>query len=288
MSTIDTARDGLVYGMKDVEYHAGPELSSTGARAILDSPARFRYDLDHPRASAAFDVGTAAHSKILGVGAGIIAYPPEHLTPSGNVSEKAATKQWAAEQRAAGLVPVSPAEVATVDAMAEAVLAHRAARRVLEYPNGGREVSAFATDPETGVRCRARFDVLNPDGAADLKTTAGSASRAGFGREAARYGYPVQEAFYLDVLSWLDRSSADNLPMRWIVVEKRPPHLVAVHEFPELVRMFARDLAAEARRTYAECKATDTWPGYGDDVIETDIPAWWFAANDDIEEMEVA
>ena len=110
--------------MTDIEYHSRPELSSTGARRLLDSPARYRYWADHQEPTrAVFDLGTAAHTKILGTGAGTIIYPEQHLTPSGNVSTKAATVEWEKEQRNAGLIPISRFDAGRVDAMAEAVLA---------------------------------------------------------------------------------------------------------------------------------------------------------------------
>ena len=283
-------RPGLYPELTAEEYHADPvpggSLSSTGARWLLDSPARFAYDREHRRESLAFDVGHAAHTKVLGIGAGVIPYPPEHLTPSGKVSEKAATVAWAAEQRAAGLVPIAPTDADTIDAMAEAVLQHPAARRLLEAP-GASEVAAFGKDPDTGVTVRALFDRLGPNVAADLKTTRGSASRTGFGTDAAKHGYPIQETHYLDALEYATGERRDAL--LWIVVEKRAPHLVAVHRFDDVTRISARDLAARARELFAECQASGEWPGYGDDVLTTAMPAWWFNRLDDEldEEMEV-
>lgn len=278
-----TALTGLVYDMDDLTYHARPELSSTGVRRLLDSPARFQWEMAHRVERRAYDVGHAVHAKVLGAGLAVVAYPDEHLTPAGNPSTKAATRAWEDEQRAAGFAPISSADMALVDAMAEAVLAHKGARALLERP-GHAEVSAFATDPETGVACRARFDRLNERESVDLKTTSGSASQPGFGREAARYGYPVQDAHYTDVL---EQISGERLPMAFVVVEKRPPHLVAVHYFDEITRMVARDLAAKARATYAECVATDTWPAYGDEPLITQVPGWWLDQADDQEDMVI-
>lgn len=286
MTATTTRPTGLIHGMTDAEYHARPELSSTGIRHILDSPARFRYEQAHRRESRAFDVGRAVHARILGTGTPTIAIPDEHLTPSGNVSTKAATVAWLDQQRADGLAPLAPADVALVDAMAEAVLAHGGARAILERP-GDPEVSAFATDPDTGVACRARFDYLTPGLIVDVKTTSGSASTTGFGREAARYGYPIQEAHYADVLAWAT-GDTDRAPMAFVVVEKRPPHLVAVHYLDEIARHIARDLTARARATYAECLATGDYPGYGDEPLTTQLPGWWiYQADDDQEDMVI-
>ena len=270
---------GLIFDMPEAEYHARPELSSTQARALLDSPARYRYDLTHRRESVAYDVGHATHARILGVGSPVIVYPDEHLTASGNPSEKKATLAWLEEQRASGLVPITPAHMDAVDAMAEAVLAHPEARRLLEL-DGASEVSVFAADPETGVRCRARIDRLNAEAAIDVKTVSGSASRIEFGREAARYGYPVQAAWYLDVLAWAGEPERE---WRYIAIEKGAPHLVAVHALDDVTMLTARQMAARARAIYAECVASGMWPGYGDETLTTYMPAWWYGDDDEVE-----
>lgn len=276
---------GLVYDMPDAEYHARPELSSTGVKRLLDSPARFRWEQANRVEKHEFDFGHAVHAKVLGVGLGVVTYPDEHLTPSGNASTKVATVAWEADQRAAGFAPITPTDMSRIDRLVEKVLAHPGARDLLERP-GAAEVSAFATDPETGVNVRARFDRLNETVAVDLKTTRGSASSAGFAREAARFGYPIQEAHYADTHAWATGSD-ERLPMAFIVVEKQPPHLVAVHYFDEITRMVARDLAAKARATYAECIATDTWPAYGDEPLITQVPGWWLDQADDMEDMVI-
>lgn len=267
----------ILHDLDERDYHARPELSSTQARQILDSPARYRWGLDHPRPStAAFDVGTAAHSKILGVGAGVVAYPDEHLTASGNVSTKAATAAWADEQRANGLTPVSPDQIAAVDAMAEAVLAHVEARALLEQP-GHAEASVFATCDETGIDLRARFDYLpeldsTEPIAVDVKTTAGRADAREFGKSVANYGYHIQQGHYLEALR-LD-TGRDDIGFRFLVVEKSAPHFVGVIELDSYYGDIGIEDARRARRILRECTVTDTWPTGLEDITYLGAPAW--------------
>ena len=264
-----TERDGLIYGLSDAEYHAGPELSSTGARTLLDSPARFKHRMDNPIRGAALELGTITHALVLGT-----------PNPAQVIEGGRGKAEREREARAAGKIPVLAEDYAVVTGMAEAVLSHPTARSWLE--EGDSEVSVFATDPETGVRVRARFDKLRPGQSVDLKTTSGSASASGFGQSAAKFSYPVQEAWYVDALRW---ATGETAPMTFVVVEKAAPHLVAVHQFDEAVREVGRDLAAKARRIYADCLASDDWPGHGDELIYTEIPNWWFSQNE--EEVEI-
>lgn len=254
----------IVKDMPERAYHARPELSSTGARRLLESPARFNYWRTHQEpGKQSFDVGTAVHTKVLGIGAGTIAYPPEHITASGSVSTKAATVAWADEQRANGLTPIAPAQAARVDGMAEAVLAHPRARSLFKQP-GNSEASVFATDEETGVEMRARFDRLsieapNPVGI-DLKTTAKLASADGFSRTVGAYGYDVQQEFYERTFE--QATGYPRIPFVFVVVESEAPHLVAVHELDIEWQQMGAAKVQRALELYAECSQTGIWPGY--------------------------
>ncbi len=67
----------IVHDMPEEEYHRRPELSSTGARLLLDSPAKYAYAQTHPQPhKQAFDVGHAVHARVLGVGSPAVDVPP--------------------------------------------------------------------------------------------------------------------------------------------------------------------------------------------------------------------
>ena len=260
-------REGVVYGMPENEYHGRDEyahfkyaeVSSTHAKTLLRSAATYHYmrvNNVSQEPKVTFDVGTAAHTAILGVGAKTVVYPDEHLTPSGNISTSAKTVAWAKEQREAGFVPVSEAQERDVNGMKEAVLAHPIARHLLERA-GHSEVSIF--DEYLGVKRRGRFDYLPDDGdvAVDLKTTV-DASPDGFKYAAAKFGYHIQRGHYIHIMHRLGR----DLDMRFITVEKHPPYLVAVHclndEFAEIGEAYA----LEAVDIYRRCTESGEWPGY--------------------------
>ncbi|PZE33985.1 recE [Curtobacterium sp. MCSS17_006] len=267
--------NGIVLDLDEAEYHSRPELSSTQARKLLDSPARYKWDRDHPQApKKEFDLGTAVHSKVLGTGAPTVAIPDDLLASNGAASTKAA-KEWIEEQRAAGNTPVKSDVHQTVHDMSEAVLAHPTARLLFEQP-GNSEASVFATDPETGVELRARFDFLplldsrNPI-AVDLKTTGKSASPEGFAKTVANFGYETQEGHYDDTLYLATEA---QLPFVFVVAETTAPYLVGVHQLDVVWREMGHAKARRARELYAQCAAADTWPGYPEAVGLISPPQW--------------
>jgi hypothetical protein len=267
---------GIVHDLDETEYHSHPALSSTGARQLLDSPARFHYGQSHPQGHKdAFDLGTAVHTKVLGAGHQVVTYPPEHLTPAGHASTKAATVEWVAEQRANGLVVISASTNDQVNAMAEAVLAHTTARALFEQ-EGNVESSVFATDPATGVDMRARFDFLpnfmeaNPV-AVDLKTTGKKATKLGFERSVLDWSYETQERWYHHTLKL---ATGNTIPFRFVVVETAAPHLVAVHELDIVWQEMGDAKTRRALETFAECTASGVWPGYPEEVQMSSPPVY--------------
>lgn len=258
------------YAMSDLIYHNHHALSSTQARQILESPARYKWALTQPaRTSDAFDIGHAVHAKVLGVGATIVAF-------EFNDWRTKAAQEARDDARAAGSTPLLAKDARTVDAMAEAVLAHPEARALFEQP-GHAEASVFAHCNETDIDLRARFDYL-PDFdlpepiAVDLKTTGTKATAREFGKSIANYGYHVQQGHYLDALALA--IGTRDIAMRFVVVEKNAPHFVAVHQLDDLYSHIGIDAARDARRTLRECLNTDTWPTRLEDIQYIDAPTW--------------
>lgn len=255
-------RNGIVYGLPEAEYHAPrDELSSTGAKLILESPKKFKYQIldGHRVYKAGFDLGTVVHTKVLGVGADFIEYPEEHLTAGGNVSTKSATVAWEEAMRAAGAVILTPRQAEQANGMAEAVLAEPESRRLFER-EGHSEVSIF--DEFLGVKRRGRFDYMPTDGGfvVDLKTTV-DASGAGFRRSVEGFGYHVQYGHYIDIL---ERITGEKRDMIFVAVEKEPPYDVNVIRFDENEDFprIAETKALDAVDIYRECMQTGAWPGH--------------------------
>lgn len=265
-------RDGLVLGMSEDEYHGGPEFSSSAAKEILKTPAHYKHVyLDGNREKKkAWDIGTAVHSKVLGVGADTVTCPPELLASNGAMSTKAA-KDWKAEQEASGKIVVTETDMAKITGMTEAVLAHTLAKAWLELP-GNAEASMFAPDPETGLMLRCRFDRLPDDERAsiDLKTTL-DASPDGFARRAHDLGYHVSRAHYLHTA---ELAGHPRQEMVFITVENKAPYLVAVYQLSQPFAERGERRAAHARRLLKHCQETNTWPGYSEWLEFLDEPAY--------------
>ena len=259
----------IVHGMPDAEYHARPELSSTEARLLLQSPAKYRWRKDNPPLiddSPKFDIGKAVHAKVLGQGAEVVVVDADDWRTK-------AARDAREEARSQGKAPLLTREFDAVNAMAESVLANQTARALLSQP-GDTEVSLFAD--VDGVPVRARFDFL-PDRserrtvAADLKTTI-DASLGEFEKSVARYQYDVQAAWYLDALT--AATGDDTAAFVFIAVEKEAPYLTGVYQLPTQWGEMGAVKARRARELFAECTSTGVWPGYPEEVRLLSPPTW--------------
>lgn len=260
----------IVLDMPESEYHAHPALSSTQARQILDSPARFDWARTHPQAHKdAFDLGTAVHTKVLGVGAQPIVLDfPDFRTNAAKAARD--------EARAAGAIVITAAQMAQADAMTEAVLAHPEARILFEQ-EGNAEASVFATDPETGVDVRARFDFLptfmqDDPWCVDLKTTAKTADPETFAKTVASFRYDIQQEWYLHAYALA--SGAFDARMKFVVVETDAPHLVGVYSLSEQFAEMGHLKTKAALELYARCTADNNWPGYDTNPDPIQPPTW--------------
>lgn len=267
----------IVLDMDESLYFAHTALSSTQAREILQSPAKYQHNLTHPRPDKAeFDLGHAVHALVLGTGMPTVVIPAIALGKAGAANTDAA-RQFIADARAKGQTPVKQGVADQVTAMAEAVLAHPMARVLLEQ-DADSEVSVFATDPETEIELRARFDKLPSAGttpvAVDLKT-ARDASPKGFARAAAEHGYAIQRGHYMDTHEYAGGIPLDGFV--FVVVEATAPYLVGVYRLNPDWEDAGLQSARQARRIYRECSETGTWRGYSDNIEALIAPFWLVA-----------
>lgn len=281
-----TAQDlgpGVHLDVDEALYHSLPGLSSTGIKRMLEAPAVYRWHADHPQPPRKeFDVGHAVHARVLGVGLDVAVIPDELLGANGATSTKAA-RQFIAEARDSGQVPLKSGEYAEVSAMADAVLTHPDAGVLLT--DGQPEVSLIWDDPDTGVRCRGRLDYWHerPNLVVDLKT-ARSADPARFARHAVQYGYAEQAAHYQNGIAELTDAGVPRF--LHVLVTKEPPHLVSVVELEPAFLTIAAERVTRAIYLYARCQETDTWPGYPAGINRVPAPAWYWPDTDihDLEE----
>jgi len=275
-------RMGLTYDLPIEVYHGDTTSVSKSSLDDLERSPWHYWSLHlapgRParEATPQMQAGTLAHCAILepqALDARYVVGPDvDHRTK--------AWKEWLATLPP-GREAIDAAQLATAQAQAKAVRAHPELARALS--DGRAEVSARWVDEATGVVCRCRPDWVWPVDAfgvvlVDVKTCP-DASPRGFARSVAQWRYHVQAALYSDGFE-----AASGLQVHAFVfaaIENKYPFGVAAYtlldeDLERGRRAYRRNLAI-----YAECRRTDTWPGYPGTVQEIGLPRWATFEGDD-------
>ncbi|KXX64207.1 hypothetical protein AY586_14765 [Marichromatium gracile] len=163
---------------------------------------------------------------------------------------------------------ISDTELATAQAMRDAVMAQPFARALLA--DGDPEVTMLWE--RDGVSCKARADWVcgGHQVIVDLKTAA-DAGEQGFRRAVGQWKYHLQAAHYIDA------ARATGLGERtfvFIVVESEPPHGVALYQLGEREVHAGGVRIRRAMDAYRECIDTGHWPGYPTEISPIELAPW--------------
>jgi hypothetical protein len=278
---------GLTIPIED--YHSDiSRISKSGLDLINKSPAHYYYRYLDPLRSKEKEKDWAVDGNAFGCAIG---EPDEFPQRYGVIDDLEICreiggarptstnryKDWFATEsiKMAGKIVIDIAAYNQYISMRDAVRANPAAKIFLS--KGIAERTFYFKDPDTGVDCRVRPDWLADNGyTVDFKTTE-DASPAGFGRSAFKFRYPCQGAFYGDGLK---HNGLKSKGFVYIVCEKSPPYFNAVYFLqPEAEKIGRLDYKADLS-TFAECKANNKWPSYGEVVMPLQLPRYAYTRND--------
>ncbi len=256
--------------MTNNDYHRHPAISKSALDQLTKSPAHYKYWLTAPHEETkALRVGSAFHMLVLEPDKFAQEYAVMMTGIDGRTKEgKAIKTQFEIDN--AGKILLAADEYEMICGMRDSINAHPVASSLLSYP-GEAEKSIFWTH-DLGVDCKCKPDYLRDDGLIiDLKSTE-DASPAGFMRHAERYRYYVQAAHYMQGVR--EHTWQEPRGFVFIAVEKAPPYVVACYQAtPQMI--FEGDAEVGRLLTlWKECKASDSWPGYQEEIMPLDRPGW--------------
>lgn len=245
-------------------YHSADGISNSGLSLIARSPAHYMHAARREQ-SRAMEIGTAIHCALLEPER----FKEEYMLLRDVKDRRASAYKEAIKQFSSERVLVST-EATNIAAMQESVMAQPEAREALET-EGWREVSLFATCPDTGVLMKCRFDLLTADSRAyDLKKTR-DARPDQFGKSVNEYRYHVQQPFYSRVFELVAGEPLKSF--KFIAVEDQPPYTAAVYKLDDLTAEIGRFLMNRDFSTYTRCVESGEWP-HPDTATEITVPAW--------------
>src|SRR5690554_3471099 len=248
----------------DTYHHEWEAVSNSQLKRFARSPAHMMAPYSP---SDSMILGSAVHDAVL--------LPEEfekryvRYTDTKTRGAKAYTAWQAANP---GMTGLTPDEYELIDKIKTAVNLHPVAGQLVT--GGAAESSGVWRDEVTGTLCKCRPDYAHPDKGAiiDLKTTR-DASAGPFGRDAARYEYHQQGAFYLDGYSAASGQVYDTFI--FLCVETDDPVSVALYVMTADQVEKGRALYQSRLDAYAEWVASGrAWDGYPTEIQELQLPAW--------------
>lgn len=270
--------------LAEEEYHADrTAASSSSIRLALESPRAFHRGFCmglKKRETKAMNFGKAAHMAILEPARfkALYVVAPKFMgkTKEGKDSAQSGEARskkmaWLAEQPAGALV-MEQEDRDRLYWMIDALLSHPVACNLIK--GAAFEQSGYFRDPETGIKCRIRPDILRTDLSAlpDLKTTR-SIKKQAFEREIWNYRLDVQMAFYYGGVYQIHGKRPDFPCI--IAVENEQPHDVCVYALSD--GLISRGEQAYMRSLKRIKKGIDTglWPGHQPNGAEdVNLPAY--------------
>jgi hypothetical protein len=229
-------------------------------KMIGKSPAHFRGAAGAE--GSHLDVGTAAHSLILG-GRPVIFYP-------GPVRRGKAWDEFQAAHDDAIILTVREHTIAK--RIAESVKSNRDAMRVLE---GVREETFHWK--QMGWKCRGTPDVRGDGFVTELKTGETSDPRR-FPWKMRNFCYHGQLAFYSDGMAF---AGLEPPREQYIVaVESVPPFVCTVFRVSPRAIDQGRKLIHLWFETLNACEGAKAWPGYVQSVVDLELPGDEFELGD--------
>lgn len=261
------------------DYHADDALSRSDILQLKKNPMKFRVQRQLIRKDTdAFSIGTAGHAAILQPDKywDQVAVAPNSVLGKGGTRNTKKYKAWSFIQKQKGKTIITQEQSQAVKGMVEAVYqnpAHETAASIFTNREGIIEQSIFFKDASHGFLCKIRADIRFPHirTLVDLKTSR-NASPDVFARDCANFGYDVQAAWYLAGASRATGEDYQNFI--FVVIEKVPPHCVAVYRADYAMLDAGRKKIRPLIKTYNDCLKSNKWASYPDEVVDISLPRW--------------
>lgn len=277
----------IIRDMPEDKYHAHPALGSTDLKRALRSLGHFKYARENPdtNETPAKRDGKILHCCILDphtFDSRYVVLPedaPSDLRRFRNAKKPSddtlhSIAWWDAWEAAnPGREIITAPEYERYMRCSDAVRKHPELRGYFDGP-GDNELTMMATDPETGLQVKCRFDrrtvIGNFKVGLDPKSCMDARLRA-FQRDAASYSYFLSAAYYLDVAAMAGEATDLFL---LIAFEKEAPYGVKVYEPDDDSLAYGREQYRKALALIKHAQETDEYPTYDTSIEVLSMPGW--------------
>ena len=246
--------------MNNTEYNSLQGIRRSDLWVINQTPAHFRWHMDHPEEpTSALIFGQAAHKYIL---------EPETFNEEFAIAPVCDRRTKLGKQVYEDFVSelgdrqvVTLADMEMIGDMKRALIADPAVAELFASRKDVERVFTWV-DGETGEWCKVKADMIcELNGQIciiDYKTT-GSCADGSFERSVRKYGYDFQAGMYVE---GANINLMDDCEFIFIAQEKTAPYVPRVYYCDRGFVDHGKSIFHELLRKYHECKKQDLWLGY--------------------------
>lgn len=280
---------GVFNKVSDALYFKGPGLSRSDICGLRSScPKKFKYHTyDHPAESSkqCFIDGDFSHrylfqpettEKFIPESVVILKAYEEYGKQTASIRNTNAYKKVKAEYLDDGFQIVSSELYQETGKIVESL--RNRYGNILS--SGIAEKVAYGVDPATGLLVKIKPDFIHTENNIiraiyDLKTTKDDPET--FKRSIYKYGYHIQDAYYLRVIYLATGSYVSEFV--FMCVEKVAPYLPYLVRCDEGYKALGKEFIDYALDTYKMCLTSGIWNGY-QEMYEAEPPAYAISSDD--------
>lgn len=261
-----------IYDISNDEYHGSHGISRTGIMEFKKSPKHFWHRYINPLAekkvaTPAMIFGSATHKFILENDQFLEEYfVPEKNPHHGNstLGRKFKEDMLAIAE---GKILLSKEDFDQITLMRNTLLDDENAKELIS--DAQYEKSIFWIDPDTGITCKVRPDIMHENFIVDLKTT-NDASFRSFQRDFYAMGYHIQLAMIQEGIKHTKGKLIKNFID--LAIEKEQPFCHAIYQIDEAA--IEQGLVEFKRQLFSikECFENNYWPSYRTQTLS--LPAY--------------
>ncbi|HEY2566533.1 MAG TPA: PD-(D/E)XK nuclease-like domain-containing protein [Candidatus Aquirickettsiella sp.] len=261
-----------LYDLSIEDYHRGLGISRSGLMEFKRSPYHYWYKYLNPDyqpepATTAQILGNALHTYVL--------EPNEFekryfVISEFNKTTKEGKARWQQIQFELGNREIlSFHQYQTLQHMTASLQKHKLAMQLIE--NAEIEQSLYWTDPDAGILCKCRPDILRCNLICDLKTAQDGSPRS-FQYAVFNYGYHIQAVMIQEAIKQLKQTVIKDF--LFLVIEKSAPYAISIYQLDEASIEQGRHEFKQLLMRYKHCLETNEWPTYT--IQEISLPRYAF------------
>lgn len=215
--------------MTNEEYHSRSEISCSQIKTILKNPYEFLAKIKK-EATKNMDFGSCVHKLLL---------EPEDFEKEFAIIPSVDKRTKEGKDAYSAFIENSIGKtIIDINDYEKAKWCSQIAKTIAGtfFKNGKAEQSYFSELDGVAVRCRPDYYIEDKGIIVDVKTTQ-DASRDGFLKSIANFGYHIQAAFYIDTLRSIGLK-ADKF--MFVAIETKEPFMIGLYELDDVSIEFGR------------------------------------------------